>query len=509
MRTLVAWCPDWPVTAAGFAPDDHVAVLHANRVVAASAIARAAGVLVGQRRRDAESRCPGLVVFARDPTLEARMFEPVVAAVAALAPRVEVIRPGLLAIDARGPSRYFEGEEALCRRIIATSHGAMSADGSPVPVCGVADGRFAATMAARQGAIVSAGGNAAFLAPFPVDVLDRADVADLLRRIGITTLGAFAALPASSVLARFGTDAARAHALARGLSDDSSYAERPAIELAVATDFDPPVDRVDLATFAGRSLATELTEQLDRRGLACARLRIEAETEHGESFSRLWRGDEHFGAGAMVERLRWQLDGWLSGTVAEPAPTAGITHLVLAADGVVPATNPQLGFWGGPSHTDRRAAQGLDRLRGMLGPDAVFTAILRGGRGPHDRVSLVPWGDPRPERDPMLPWPGHHPLPAPALVHPTPLAAEVIDIDGRTVAVSARGKPSGAPGSLSVAGGPWLAIVGWGGPWLADERWWDPRSRHRRARFQVVVEGEAAHLCTVEDGRWRIEATYD
>ena len=38
--------------------------------------------------------------------------------------------------------------------------------------------------------------------------LDRPELTDLLRRLGLRTLGDFAALPAADVLARFGFDAA-------------------------------------------------------------------------------------------------------------------------------------------------------------------------------------------------------------------------------------------------------------------------------------------------------------
>jgi protein ImuB len=46
-RTMVVWCPDWPVTAAatsaGCPPDTPVAVLVKGRVLASSAVARAVG----------------------------------------------------------------------------------------------------------------------------------------------------------------------------------------------------------------------------------------------------------------------------------------------------------------------------------------------------------------------------------------------------------------------------------------------------------------------------------
>ena len=63
MRTLLIWCPDWPVIAAelidGMPAHAPVAVLHANRVLACSEAARREGVRRGLRRREAQGRCPG------------------------------------------------------------------------------------------------------------------------------------------------------------------------------------------------------------------------------------------------------------------------------------------------------------------------------------------------------------------------------------------------------------------------------------------------------------------
>jgi len=94
VRTLVVWCPDWPVVAAGRPATEQVAVVDAGRVVACSEAARAEGVEVGLRRRQAETRCPQLVVVGHDPGRDMRAFEPVVAAVESFTPAVEVIGPG-------------------------------------------------------------------------------------------------------------------------------------------------------------------------------------------------------------------------------------------------------------------------------------------------------------------------------------------------------------------------------------------------------------------------------
>jgi len=114
---IAVWCPDWPVTTvrieAGRPLETPIAVVTANRVVACSHAARTHGVRRGQRRREAQAACPQLVVLPRDEAAEARVFEPVVAALEAIAPGVEITRPGLAAIGVRGPTRYFGGETGV------------------------------------------------------------------------------------------------------------------------------------------------------------------------------------------------------------------------------------------------------------------------------------------------------------------------------------------------------------------------------------------------------------
>src|SRR5205085_1150487 len=193
-RTLALWCPDWPVVAAGYGAADPVVVVEANVVVACSAAARSCGVQPGLRRREAQARCPEAEVLAADPARDARAFEPVVVAVEAFGPAVEIVRPGVCALPTRGPSRYFGGDEALAARVAAAVPGAR---------VGVADGPFAAVLAARRARVVAPGQSAAFLAPLPVAVLGDPDLADLLRRLGLRTLGDVAALAPAAVLGRF------------------------------------------------------------------------------------------------------------------------------------------------------------------------------------------------------------------------------------------------------------------------------------------------------------------
>jgi protein ImuB len=515
MRTLVVWCPDWPVTAAGFSADEPVAVLFANRVVACSSAARAGGVRRGLRRRQAEARCSGLRLVAHDPDGEARAFEPVVAAVEEFCPRLEIVRPGVCAVATRGPSRYFGGDEAL---VALVTEAVAHVNGR----AGIADGRFAAELAARARRVVPRGETRAFLSAYSVDMLERPDLSDLLHRLGIRTLGVFAALPPASVLARFGADGLCAHRLASGDDERPLTARIPPPELDVTAELDPPAERVETAVFAARGLAHQLCYELSARGLALSCLRVEAETEHGETLVRRWRLE---GATplALAERVRWQLDGWLA---RANAPTAGLTLLRLAPEEVLPDEGRQLGFWGGDRALDDRAARALLHVQGLLGPEAVTTAVPAGGRGPAEQVQLVPWGDARPgvlavdnaltsrypppkRREGASPWPGRVPAPSPAVVHVNPTRAEVVDTDGQPVSVSGRGSASAEPAKISVDGGPWVEILAWAGPWPVDERWWDPHAHRRRARWQVLTADGTAHLLAVEGGRWSVEATYD
>ncbi len=353
-------------------------------------------------------RCPELLEQDEDGA-NLRSFVKVVEATEVFCPWVTAVRSGICSLPARGPARYFGGEWPLAQQIIdATS------DITPVEV-GVADGLFAALLAAGGGLVIPSGGTPDFLATFPVTILGRPELAELLDRLGIRTLGDFAALPETHVLGRFGTDGVLCHQVARGRNGELDGLRQP----------------VD---------------------------------------------------GRRVDELR----------------TGGRGRAVVS--------EPQ--FWGGVSDSDARAARALATVQDLLGPDGVVTARLQGGRGPAQRARFTTWNARESAGDADLgaPWPGQIPPPAPVVVHPTPLAAELDDDDGRPVSVSGRGLLTAAPYRLSVEKGPWATVTAWAGPWPSDERWWS-RSRRRSARLQAVV-GAEAHLLLVERGRWWIEATY-
>lgn len=515
----VVWCPDWPVVSWGVPLDEPAAVLVANRVVACSPAARAEGVAVGQRRRDAQGRCPELAVLDRDPDREARLFEPVAAALDALTPRVEVTGPGLVGFPTRGPSRFFGGDDALAELALEQIRPVVS---RRVPIrIGIADGVFAALLTARATGhehdirVIPPGESPAFLADLPIGTLDMPELVDVLVRLGLTTLGSLAGLSASDVVGRFGKEGRLAHRLAQGEDDHPPDLRRPAPDLAVTWNFEPPAERIDRCGFAAKALADELHDDLLSRGLSCTRIAIEAETEAGEQQLRLWRHQGSLSAAALADRARWQLDGWLNQSVGRPS--SGIVRLTLIPDEVVAATGRQLGLWGARNDRSDDVTRVVARLQAMLGPDAVTVPEHRGGIGPGERLRMVPAAvvdltEERPATSARWvsePWPGRIPAPSPARVHPDPVPVEVLDVLGRSVGVNGRGELSDAPHAMVGPAGATQRITQWAGPWPAEQRWWDPLTRRRRARMQLVLEDGSAHLLALEQQAWAVEATYE
>jgi protein ImuB len=547
-------CVDWPVVVARLADPTlrGIPVVVRERVGArdlvraASQEARVEGVRAGMRRREAEACCGEAAVVDADPSAEARAFEVVARAVEAFTPRVELHEPGRLGFPTRGPSRYFGGDDALSALVLDAVHAAMRDTGVTVGArVGIADGRFAARLAARAAnpvAVIAPGDSACFVAPYPVIALGDPDLAVLLERLGLPTLGDFARLEPAAVLARFGCDGARVHALACGHDPTPSMTSAVPTDSCLSIELDPPAGRVDTAAFAAKTLADQLVAALEARGLACTRVLIEAETEHGEHLARSWWHDDGFRPAVLAERMRWQLEGWLAANAPHveegdvraqqdvmsladgglDSTTGALTRLSLSPEVVVPIPARQLGFFGGDPAAARRADRCLARVQGMLGFDSVGTFVEQGGRTPRERVAFVPWGEPRVPARPLVQqgeavaWPGAWPSPSPTRIFEPGLPAALVDELGAPVQVSGRGEASAAPSRIrcgSLFGDDRAArVVAWAGPWPSDVRWWDAGEHWRGAHWQLLVEmGDRTVACwaTSSAAQATIDAIYD
>ena len=525
-RTIVLWCPDWPVLAARSTTDVPVdaplALIDRGLVFAASIQARARGVRRGLTLREAQFRCTDLLVLPYDPVLDRRAFDPVLDGIEALTPGVAVLRPGTCAIRARGPVRYYGGETEAATALLGYLHGA----GLPHARAGIADGPFAAEQAARRGpapaapasdaaqpedpiSILPAGGSATFLAPLPVSTVADTALGTLLARLGVHTLGQFAALPAQDVRHRFGAAAAQAHARAAGREHDEIVPRTPTPVFDQFREFEPALDRIDQLAFALRGTAELFVRTLREHTLVCTIVTILVGTEDGLLTERTWRHPRWFSATDLIDRVRWQLQG--EGR-ADSGLAAAVVRVAFTPDRMDAVANHEDGLWGtGP---DERIHHALTRVQGLVGHNGVVTAVIGGGRMLADRQRWVPWGDDSAAdvhaAEAERPWAGSLGGLLPATVYRAPIPVTLVGSDGAVVGVDDRGRLSGEPaGFSSRTGQPLLGVSSWAGPWPVLERWWDSASRRAVHRLQLVDDGGDAWLLALGDNGWQAEARYD
>jgi protein ImuB len=466
------------------------------------------GVSRGLKLREAQARCPSLLVEPWRPDDDARAFEPVLVGLEELVTGIQPLRPGVCALRARGPAAYYGNEEEAALWLLDR----LDELGVPDARVGVADGVFTAEQAARMPGpqrirIVPAGGAAAFLAPLPAAVLDDAPVVTLLRRLGIRTLGGFAALAADDVRDRLGEQGARLHALAGGLDSRPVLPRVPPEDLGCSIAFEPAIERIDQVAFGVRALADRFVSGLASARLVCTALRVELDSERGELSERTWLHPRSFTASDAVDRVRWQLQGGVSASGGGAQLSSGVVEVRLVPESVDPIGDHEEGLFGGGP--DERIHHALARVQGMLGRTGVLTGAIGGGRGPADRVTLVPWGERLVhEREPEPPWPGRLPDPAPSTVFDPPRPVTVFSAGGEELALDDRGALTAPPAVMS-SGRATLRVAAWAGPWTTDERWWDPEQASRSSRVQIVDTAGTAWLLALEHGRWWAEGKYD
>jgi nucleotidyltransferase/DNA polymerase involved in DNA repair len=373
-------------------------------------------------------RCPSLVPVDEHGR-HARGLADVLAVLQQFSARPpQVVAPGQAAVATRGPSRYFGGDPALAKRVHAKLTGQLGLQGS----LGVADGLFAAVLAARLAEqhgrailVVPPGESPAFLAPWPVKVLGHPELAELLARLGVASLGQLAALPAASVAERFGPLGLACWRAAAGKTGELPGLRQPVPGLPTASG----------SPTAPAARQRDLFGAQDHAGRRAARAIQELQALLGPE------------AVLQARLLR---------TGRTPASQA---RLVLAG-APAPTTTPS---WPTPSRTARPA-----------------------------RPTEAPWPGRLPAPAPALVL--QPPCPAQLTDHqgdPVRVSAtgELSDAPA-WLHVTGPGRPTGGSGEQR-----WR-LTSWAGPWPFDERWWTARRRRAYLQvvatdraFLVLQEG--------------------
>jgi protein ImuB len=248
---------------------------------------------------------------------------------------------------------------------------------------GVGTTRFVAHAAARREAIVPPSAAADFLAALPVSTLagrlelpprEAGSLIETLRRLGIETLGALAALPVDRVADRFGPAGLRGLRLARG-EDLPLRPRRPHEELSEEVEL-PEGAAGGQLEHALKLLVARLLAAPQRKGRTVLGLRLGAVLSGGGS----WSVDQGLGRPtASARTLRAVLMPRLE---TLPGPVAALR---LRALGLGPPVGDQLELSvRGEEHRRRRLGEAIREVRAAQGTDSLLEVL------PLDSASRFP-----------------------------------------------------------------------------------------------------------------------
>lgn len=531
MRVLALWFPDWPVQAALAAQcaevGDAVVVVKHNAVTVSNIGARKAGIRHGMSVRQAQALHPKVVVVPEDPERDARYFLNVAEQLDQVVATIEIIRPGLVLVDATAAARYHGSEEVVAQHCLD----AVAHCGNDCSV-GIADDITTAIIAARAGSVVGEGRAATrrFLAQQPTKVLMsepalgcEAETVMSLIHVGLHNLGDIAALNATALATRFGHAGARCHAIATGRYYRTVSSPPPGADLTVTLVPELPINRVDTAAFAARHLAAQLHQRLKAHGLVCLRLKVQAvigtdaEQDAEHVVERVWRTKQALTEAATADRVRWQLDGWLTSRNLDKAGAvddggelvAGIIQLIL--DPIECAVPEESQLWG--DNVDEKAARVIARVQSQLGIDKVLQPYEVGGRGVVDRIAFAPYGDHPVAETASTPWVGAIPPPFPAVIIDSSAgnasaAATIFSETNAEIYVTVDAVLNAKPAVFSWAGRKY-EVIGWAGPWPVLGKWWDNQRPYAQMQLVATDNHHRPRAWLLRwVGRWQVEATY-
>lgn len=457
-----------------------------------------------------------------------QLFEQVVRMMTAVSALVEVEPPATVLMAARGPARYFGGEEAVAGRLWSIG---ATVDAGAFGV-GIADTRFAALAAAHLSAmmraprIVAPGATQAFLDPLDPQALSQVGVVsdgtvELLSRLGMRCCGDVRALGEVSLIERFGIEGRVIADLvsAREVHLFAGAAGEP--DLSRAVDFEPALSSHLEVVAATGECATRMLEAVAATGRRCVRLLVECAATTGPSMSRIWVEQRGFTLATVLERLSCLLEGWM--VPHDDGTWAGVERVRLVPLECREVDATQAVLWGGHEENIERVVRTLSLVMSQGAGVRASVPRWQGGRDVHEAYAWVPVhtvdltdttasakrvGN---DHGAVRAWRGALPAPWPAWVPARAAQVRVLDAEGVHVGVTGRHEFTAPPSSI-VVDGESATVERVAGPWPVEERWWDPRRARRHVRAQLLVRtahGSVVLLVSLENNTWKLMARYD
>ncbi len=463
--------------------------LERGHVVALDEGAYVLGARAGMTLAQAAACAREAAVAVDDPTRNRALWERALDALDAASPLVEDAGDGAALLEMRG----IAGDE---RGWLRSVRDAFASDGElatlPLHVA-LGPNAFVARAAARvrDGSIVRAGNERAFVAPLPLRLLGLdGDTIGRLELLGVRTLGELAALPHGPFVRRFGSLAARWHAHACGGDDEPLVPRARLVAIDHALYGEGTAEREDQLLFALRTLVARVAEDVAFLGKRCGALRFELECEDGETHALETTLAQPTAQGTtMFDLLRARLEG-----VVLQSP---VTGLRLRAERLEEG-GTELSLFAGRNPDPEIVGIALARLEAALGTHAAVRARVVPGNRYEARVAYEPF---------TAAAVTHSPRAANAKAAPSETGTFAYRVHApRAIDVRVRGgRPAFVRGR---------SVLECAGPWRVDEAWWaealDTGGRPiANDAYDVLLDDGALYRIVNERGAWYLCGTYD
>ena len=446
-----------------------------------------AGVRPKMTASEARSVAPGIVQrTVPAPVLDAAC-QALLDVALACSPVVEVLAPGSVILDITGTVRAYKSREALGCSLEAFA----ARSGLRVRVA-IAHGPRLATLVARAipgVTVIPHGHEAATLAPLPIEAMtSSAHLLDVLRRLGVRTIGEFATMEPSGVGVRLGLEAFELHRLARG-EDGAIITPIQAQEnFEEAVALDHVIEHADPLLFLVAAALERLTARLEARAMAPASLHLALDLDpDGVHAISLTLPEPSSDIRSMVALVRLSLE-----RRPPPRPVTGFRLKAIMG----PRTPVQGHLFGPVVPAPTGLSTLLTRLAALAGPDCVGAPVVKDSNAT-DPVGMAPFRPPALAEE--RPCEGGRMVLGFRRFRP-PVPVQVAFQGGKPTHVSPAGGTGGVYGRVRRAAGPWYCETGW---WTGEAQ--------AGASWDVEVgDGHLVRLWNdLVKGAWYIEGIYD
>jgi protein ImuB len=246
-------------------------------VVAANPVAFEAGIQLGMTKAQV-AQFGNVQICMRSEAQEKAAHAALLDAVWSVSPRVEDTAPDTVILDLEGLTALFGADEKiareLARRVAAIGLAARVAVAANIEVA------IHAARGLPGITIIPAGEERRRLGSLPVGVLTtEAETLDILKRWGVETLQALAALPVLQLSERLGQEGVRLSELARGVRQRSLMLAQASSIFAEEMELDDAVEELEPLSFLLGRLLDQLCARLETRALAVRAVRIRFELQ--------------------------------------------------------------------------------------------------------------------------------------------------------------------------------------------------------------------------------------